>query len=167
MPAKPKKQQWELEFDDGDYYNNYDSVDNFVCSMVRKYTDKEWEAKLASDPWAYKEIEQIVAVGLTSDESCCGFPVLAGWECGKMPDEVEKEVVKRFKEWMVGRHEVLKNKGYMSAYIPDQKTYETARRILKGAGFVEGVKLKSNHGPYTNTRWEWFDNKKVKPPKYK
>lgn len=101
------------------------------------------------------------------EETCCGFPTMSSfWEhrdSGKYVKEMGEALAAYLTE----------NAEYMSAYIPDRKSYAISRKVLENAGFKVGLSLNSKHSgqagrkTYTNSRWEWFANhlKKVKNEK--
>lgn len=170
MLGAKKQKQWKVVFngDRGDdYEQHYDAYDAFTCALQEVISEKEWKKQLDNDPWAWKDEKFLFGCSLVDEQSCCGFPVLCEFSSTKDAIPHADEIAKELKKWMTAKgEEVLKKKGYQCAYLPDQKVYDGARAVLQAAGFMPGVKLKSNHGNYTNTRWEWFDEKKVTKPKY-
>lgn len=168
----PKKQkEWEVvvndEYDDNDDYWGGYGGEQFVVQLKEKVSKEERIKRVNRDPWWMPEKRMIFGCELMQEESCCGFPQLGGFETGldEIPAGQEEFVVKTFKNWMNKKDgNALKSKGYYSAYIPDIKQYDKVRKVFIAAGYIPGVRLKSNHGDYTNTRWEWFDAKKVECP---
>lgn len=102
---------------------------------------------------------------MISQESCCGFTVLTGfgYDNGETPKSAKKLFQTYVKECGKALHDALKKSDvrYVSAYVPDTKEYANTTALMIAAGFIESVSVKSEHGDYTNTRWEWYP-KKVK-----
>jgi hypothetical protein len=125
-----------------------------------RYGDKWYE-------WYYKwgdgraqQRHMIFDAYITQEESCCGFAVIGGLDSCDDPKLFKKIAEPAGKEF--GKK--LKKYKYLSAYVPDTKQYETVQKFLEAAGFKPGTSVKSNHGRYTNTRWE-YQPEKVKREK--
>lgn len=168
---QPEQKKWkvvigdEWDYDDGDYYARYGG-ETFVVKLIEDLTKEELKKKEKNDPWYYPEMRTLFACELSQEDTCCGFPQLGNFETdlNDIPEGEEEKIVKALLDFMTEGNDELKKKGYYSAYIPDTKEYDKVRKVFVLAGFVPGVQLKSNHGNYTNTRWEWFDGKKVDCP---
>ncbi len=101
-----------------------------------------------------------------SEPLCCGIPVLGDFsrEDDDSPENTPRpktekllKLAPEIGQLLGDRLKKLKGrKQYFCAYIPDLKSWEPERVIFETAGFKRGVSLKSKHGRYTNTRWEWF-----------
>lgn len=126
---------------DDDYYGDGIAVIATLVGAKPKIKGGFIDRSIGSSLWK---------CNIDSEESCCGFPVLTYFSNTKAASERAKDIgiafAKELKDKMV----------YVSAYVPDTKEYQPTKNILEAAGFKRGVKLGSNSGNYTNTRWEWF-----------
>jgi hypothetical protein len=100
-------------------------------------------AKQAAECWSAQ---------VSTEPTCCAFKVLGDFYCrnkegaGKYTKMIGEALGERLKQ----------RKEYISAYTPDNAEYKETRAILEAAGFQKGMTIKSTHGKYTNTRWEWI-----------
>lgn len=97
---------------------------------------------------------------LSSEGSCCGFPVLSNF-MEDIYDEVDRKktllYTQEIGEWLHKKLREHKIK-YICAYVPDNREFLPEQLIFTAATFQRGVVLKSKHGRYTNTRWEWYSS---------
>lgn len=109
--------------------------------------------------WWNPPADCIFECSVSSEATCCGFPVIGDFMeyDKKLDDETVRQIAERFVKFLKDKKRgELFNKGYFAAYVPDTKEYDVTRRILVATGWKPQVSLKSNHGRYTNTRWEWY-----------
>ncbi len=141
---------------------------------VNQYGEFEFQAMLeTTQKGSYGDFEiyhHIWSAYLATEDSCCGFYVLGSfddhdYDISRVPRKASLPYVKAIGKELDKRLD--KKMKYVSAYVPNQKQYDLTKGILNAAGFKPQVSLKSNHGKYTNTRWEWFgsDYREVKPEK--
>lgn len=109
--------------------------------------------------WWQPPADYIFECNVSAEATCCGFPVVGNFVeyTKKLSGEEIKHIAERFVEFLSDKKRgELFSKGYYAAYVPDLKDYEVARSILVESGWKPQVSLRSNHGRYTNTRWEWY-----------
>lgn len=117
----------------------------------------------------WRDPGMVLGMERLSEASCCGFPQLGIFECfnDTIFSKHAREIGEALRDKMVA-----KKVPYMVAYLPNTKEWLHYRTMLDGAGFKPTVSLKSLHGKYTNSRWEWFgptftpektDEKAVRP----
>ena len=124
---------------------NYTHKD-YIEGSVRAYT-----TPLNQDPDMYYGRKYLWSACISTEESCCGFSVLSDFGTNKVDKGIAKQIGEKMKEvWTKEKAQ------YIAAYVPDQKRYDSVRLILVTAGFKPQAQVKSIHGKYTNTRWEWF-----------
>lgn len=125
---------------------------------------RELPLEETDDYWG-EDVQVLFSCEMEAEITCCGFPVIGQFDLGiEKPSEEEAEQIgKALVKWMgTKKYGHLFKKGYVAAYVPDTKGYDGIRRVLQAAGFTKQVSLKSNHGRYTNTRWEWYKPTKGK-----
>lgn len=102
--------------------------------------------------------EELWSAYIMQEATCCGFPVIGDFSLeSAITRKTLKPYIPEIAKVLIGQLKKKKYK-YIDTYIPDTKEYSFERAVMVEAGFKPAVSLKSKHGKYTNTRWEWFSS---------
>ena len=156
--ASKQKPKQILEYGINEPDDYYGDGGGFVVRLVTQkdvVRPKEiggWKNRYNDDGYVNRNKNRIWGAEFSTEDTCCGFPVMSGFTEVKSTDDYVKEIGTKLGEYLKAQCV------YMAAYLPDTNEYRATRAILQHAGFKPGVKLTTTHGEnYTNTRWEWFD----------
>ena len=101
--------------------------------------------------------DELINWEMSSAYSCCGFPELMDIHIGAHTwKELKLLLPQIIKET---REQWAKNKiTFITAYVPDLKTWKWTRAFLVALGFKRTISVPSYSGRqrYTNTRYEWY-----------